>query len=1484
MRKLSTPAMVIYVILALVVGSYLYYSQYYIPHKEAILINKGVRTLASIDEGISNKEDFLESFMDQRLNATTLLSILEANKKEVQPKLDSLREKAARHKSPLIEWDLDVFKRSLEEIDSAKINDPEVDGTKLQKYLTNWADSGQYAAKRRALRLLEDNLAEQEIVGERLSAIKAQKVIVSNHVKPMNIRPSDWKEPEPRVVFNSGQYAESPFLEIKHVQSKVNDSLTKVLKLQKEIADQIEEEQDIRELRRKEMQIASMLKEAQSAFWVMGSEKTAEQKEFREIVRPPSKSPVREAPSQRTVRVSDVEPVTVEERLLAKITLDTLLADVMENEIFQCLVLHSVDDAEVYYSSDSRLISPMKKFESGTGDTVATRFGVNIFETQVNSRPYVEFRRYVQPGDQTLYLSGFINKEDYNEYLREIDYFLLILVLLTTFTLIAAVPLIKVFVINEWERLRDRDVLFSALSLLTVVFLGSLIFSTVHHYTEVEHDLEEDLDTYSNRLKDNFVNEVSTLITHTENFDFAQSSHWNDHGKFLFHEFFRTENGIVENIILPYDENGCNWDTSRFIGKFFRNFIRLSNRDYIKKVKSDDGYLLVQPDRPETDPSPLYIESVFSYSRAQKEAVISFPKEDRINGISVDLKSLMWSIPPEGFGYALIDRDMNVLFSSKKAKNNFKNLRTDLVGMEFIAQSISYGQPMEGHFDFGRDKFLGHITPIDNILTKRGDSPAFFVLTFANHDLVEWHTGLTSLLSAMACFGILFASLLLLILQGLFYINQKESRFFRHSNFYDSIFPERQDGLTYLFLITISLLGVVIGIVLYRFGLSALIRYGIVQVLLFGLLRPLLLSYNDIPKGRLRRRGYFATIIVILLGVIFYLPGGSAAGVSGIWSDKLILLVYVSLALVSALFVHARMKKSKNRPFALKRSRIFHKLKFILQSNTVKNLYIFSMYAWILAILVFPFVLVSDKCEVIVANSFEALASTHINDQLEGANAKLLSSYRPYNAIDKKINQLRLGEEWESFMVDELHFGADINRKVVPHQYADFFQPIFDLFAARYSYDPLYVPAEGVGFFERKRILSEEAAETESYSSKSQSGLSISNLVFFLFSLLLLYGLVRLFLNRIVFNISEELQGGRIRHYSVIEGLKKYRAHRKRRETELNEKLPLRLFLVGIPRSQRTTVLRSLDLERADLGFIDFGRNTTFLDSDYNPANLPLELIHAKAIIVRFWFPETITPEYLDRLRKLTRYMEETDLFQKGSVILSDLTITQIEEKWYEMNSGSDHDAAAKEVMLYLKEWFRSYREFLLPLEKERFGDSEAINGQIGFDDAYDDYLNKSYYSPIYFSVWHSLSLKERFIVYDLAEDGLMNARDSFMLMKLKRKGILSYNRNTYRMELFHRSFKLFVKRGVSIKEIINIERFSKKNGSWGQIRLALLLLILAMLLFIYELMPNMFNALAGAIGVIAGFSGAVSQLSGKVSLPQFGKLFGGTKNASAET
>ncbi|MFT6174349.1 MAG: hypothetical protein ACJAUB_002231 [Cryomorphaceae bacterium] len=77
----------------------------------------------------------------------------------------------------------------------------------------------------------------------------------------------------------------------------------------------------------------------------------------------------------------ETKDVVVEEKVVATIALDKLLQDVMENEISQCVVVHSADTNSLFYSSEPRLISPTRKFECEKGDSIATRF-VLIFSTE----------------------------------------------------------------------------------------------------------------------------------------------------------------------------------------------------------------------------------------------------------------------------------------------------------------------------------------------------------------------------------------------------------------------------------------------------------------------------------------------------------------------------------------------------------------------------------------------------------------------------------------------------------------------------------------------------------------------------------------------------------------------------------------------------------------------------------------------------------------------------------------------------------------------------------------------------------------------------------------------------------------------------------------------------------------------------------------------------------------------------------------------
>lgn len=185
----------------------------------------------------------------------------------------------------------------------------------------------------------------------------------------MKIHAANWIDPIPRVVFEPGVYSEKPFLAIKNVRSQVSDSLSKALQIQ----NQLEYDQTEQEIKQKGKALKSLLKEAKETFFVMGGEGYGYPSNFSSTSKPKRKD--RNTEDQ----FFETKDVVVEEKVVATIALDKLLQDVMENEISQCVVVHSADTNSLFYSSEPRLISPTRKFECEKGDSITTRFGINIF-------------------------------------------------------------------------------------------------------------------------------------------------------------------------------------------------------------------------------------------------------------------------------------------------------------------------------------------------------------------------------------------------------------------------------------------------------------------------------------------------------------------------------------------------------------------------------------------------------------------------------------------------------------------------------------------------------------------------------------------------------------------------------------------------------------------------------------------------------------------------------------------------------------------------------------------------------------------------------------------------------------------------------------------------------------------------------------------------------------------------------------------------
>lgn len=100
-----------------------------------------------------------------------------------------------------------------------------------------------------------------------------------------------------------------------------------------------------------------------------------------------------------------------------------------------------------------------------------------------------------------------------------------------------------------------------------------------------------------------------------------------------------------------------------------------------------------------------------------------------------------------------------------------------------------------------------------------------------------------------------------------------------------------------------------------------------------------------------------------------------------------------------------------------------------------------------------------------------------------------------------------------------------------------------------------------------------------------------------------------------------------------------------------------------------------------------------------------------------------------------------------------------------------------------------------------------------------------------YMYIWQSLTKEEKFLLYDLAEDNLVNSYDDYNLTILIAKGVIINSNGS--PHLFNRGFRNFILTAIGNTEAMKIKDRIKENGNWGNLRTPLIIVILAILAFL---------------------------------------------------
>jgi hypothetical protein len=121
-------------------------------------------------------------------------------------------------------------------------------------------------------------------------------------------------------------------------------------------------------------------------------------------------------------------------------------------------------------------------------------------------------------------------------------------------------------------------------------------------------------------------------------------------------------------------------------------------------------------------------------------------------------------------------------------------------------------------------------------------------------------------------------------------------------------------------------------------------------------------------------------------------------------------------------------------------------------------------------------------------------------------------------------------------------------------------------------------------------------------------------------------------------------------------------------------------------------------------------------------------------------------------------------------------------------------------------------------------------------------------------NIWSNLSLNEKILLYDLADDGLLNRKNKTMIQRLVDKRLIIENPYP---ALFSGQFESFVRHNLKSDEVKSIENKLGVKGSWHNTKYIILLIVvpLAALIFISQgiSLEKAFTILGGGLAVLTG-------------------------------
>ncbi|MCB0805863.1 MAG: hypothetical protein KDC05_08700 [Bacteroidales bacterium] len=1192
--------------------------------------------------------------------------------------------------------------------------------------------------------------------------------------------------------------------------------------------------------------------------------------------------------------------------IVQKIPVETLMEGLKFDRLLDNIVFF--DSKAVMYNTSKDAVQDITNIKMLTDSVKNHQGGIFLSVDVRGAEKYMMIVPIDFQGDQ-YFLAGFLSEKDFNRKTRAINSQFIIIVGALILLILIGIPVLKVLFINKFERLHAYDATNATVSLILGTGLLVLIMiSLLKHYVIDSSRMEK----RANDLSEQLIKNVDSDINKAVKMYFSIRGFYNDSNevsmaartyfldtksKFKKINFDSITPPIPVNEILlanrkgivveAYTKTPFSSDVPIDIGK--RKYFRyscasgdgwpLSSR--IKEIRSatskkkaqgsnqpihtNDSVVSIEKTTPPIPPSSFYIESITSLNTGKQETAISFhlPFSDTLSkvndsacvlAITSHIPSLYKQVLPEDVNFVMINEEGEVLFHSKHNKNLHENFLDECNRNSNLMSAIEHRVSTTELITYNEKSWLARIVPLK-------DAPLYHITLIDT----AYTQNINARIFLYSFYFFLITVLCIVLGMQIMQRIEPRHRFVQMKGWsYSWLYFRANNRFAYKALLAVQIvifIFQVIGIFIVDKPVTMLV-YQLAFIAYSGFAGFSILRNRKAPILNFYHRTHWDTTLKLIITsavVLLLIP----------LQPGFLFLIPLIVFFVLSLFIHyvieiAGSKESDLKGFdkvifdafggnEINRQEKADKgeekeLKSLMFTRKIYHSYMFIWLAGLSIVPVFQYYLKIKHCE-------HKLSLRHNMEYVAHQNLNLLQNYSPQDSLWYKhirgggLDNLTVSDETDSSLLKKEKSAT----QTVDYIYSSLPDPItpenhLKALILDHSYHDEWKTKDKTLYYSRAGIDGFVKVKYNPVDSKLPVNATIIITLLTLLIAALIWILYRYLADNILNTIRTKWKVPSLHPWEKI--LDDEKIHR----------ILLNIFYEKPYIKGTTDYLNNKDEKVVEIHAEDM------LGEKYN---FPSDISDPKTLI---WV--TGLDNMIRRLKNHENIQDkliELNNNAKARIIITiPFELEFIYDYYEDYITDNELEKSEKSRLYILKQtWKNIFADYFKYTGKPEYISKETESGSTienGLPIHHADeklYGVKSSMEAKYQYIWSNLTAAEKLVLYDLADDGMLNLKNKYLINKLVMKGLIVYKPYP---RLFSDSFQYYLRFSVKPEETLRIERKLGKRGKWKNMRFLLLLFIIPLAGFVFIAQGISFDKVIGIFaGVLALLSGLMRFLDGGV-------------------